>query len=159
MTAKPRPKGLDKPITTKIIKGMSTAHTWIYTRSGGRLGRTWRVGSALRHGVPICLLTTTGRRSGEPRTVPLLHLPEGNRVILVASQGGLPTNPQWYGNLVAQPEVVVRVGRTSREMRARTADDTERAALWPKLTAVYSDFDTYQSWTDRQIPVVICEPM
>ena len=158
MTAKPRPKGLDKPITVKIIKGMSTAHTWIYTRSGGRFGRTWRVGSALRHGVPICLLTTTGRKTGELRTVPLLHLPDGDRVILVASQGGLPTNPQWYGNLKANPRVEIRVGKHSRAMIARTADDAERAALWPKLTAAYSDFDNYQSWTDRQIPVVICDP-
>ena len=124
MTTKPRPKGLDKPtVTAKIIKGMSTAHTFLYTKSGGRLGRKWRVGSALRHGVPICLVTTIGRKTGQPRTIPLLHLPDGDRVILVASQGGLPTNPQWYGNLVANPKVEVRrVGRNHpRLMIARTA--------------------------------------
>jgi deazaflavin-dependent oxidoreductase (nitroreductase family) len=159
MSTKPRPNGLDKPTTAKIIKGMSNAHTWIYTRSGGRLGRKWRVGSALRHGVPICLVTTTGRKTGQPRTVPLLHLPDGDRVILVASQGGLPTNPQWYGNLVADPKVEVRVGRNSRAMTARTASPSERTELWPKLVAAYSDFDNYQAWTEREIPVVICEPV
>jgi deazaflavin-dependent oxidoreductase (nitroreductase family) len=158
MTTKPRPKGLDKPATAKIIKSMSTAHTWLYTKSGGRLGRRWRVGSALRHGVPICLVTTTGRKTGQPRTIPLLHLPDGDRVILVASQGGLPTNPQWYGNIVADPKIEVRVGRTSRRMVARTANPTERTELWPKLIAAYSDFDNYQSWTEREIPVIICEP-
>jgi deazaflavin-dependent oxidoreductase (nitroreductase family) len=158
MTTKPRPKGLDKPATAKIIKTMSTLHTWLYTKSGGRLGRKWRVGSALRHGVPICLVTTIGRKTGQPRTIPLLHLPDGDRVILVASQGGLPTNPQWYGNLVANPKVEVRVGRHSRAMIARTANASERTELWPKLIAAYSDFDNYQSWTEREIPVVICEP-
>ncbi len=158
MKTKPRPKGLDNPSTVKIIKWMSTANTWLYRRSNGRLGKTWRVGSALRHGVPVCLLTTTGRKSGQPRTVPLLHLADGDNVILVASQGGLPANPQWYLNLVADPDVTVQFGRTSRRMRARTADPAERAELWPKLTAVYSDFDNYQAWTEREIPVVICEP-
>jgi deazaflavin-dependent oxidoreductase (nitroreductase family) len=155
---KPRPNGLDKPITTKIIKGMSTAHTWLYKTSGGRLGRKWRVGSALRHGVPICLVTTIGRKSGEPRTVPLLHLPDGNRMILVASQGGLPTNPQWYGNIVANPKVEIRVGRTTRTMIAHTANPEQRAALWPKLVAAYSDFANYDAWTEREIPVIVCEP-
>jgi deazaflavin-dependent oxidoreductase (nitroreductase family) len=108
--------------------------------------------------VPICLVTTTGRKTGQPRTIPLLHLPDGDRVILVASQGGLPTNPQWYGNLVADPKIEVRVGRTSRRMVARTANPTERTELWPKLIAAYSDFDNYQSWTEREIPVIICEP-
>lgn len=155
---KARPAGLDRPSTTKIIKAMSSAHRWLYTRSGGRLGKKWHVGSALRKGVPICLLTTTGRVSGEPRTVPLLHMPDGERVVLVASKGGLPTNPQWYGNLLAEPRVHVQVGRRRREMRARPADATERALLWPRLVEMYRDFESYQQWTDREIPVVICEP-
>ena len=158
MTPKSRPKGLDNPSTVKIIKWMSSVNTWIYRRSRGRIGTTWRVGSALRHGVPICLLTTTGRKTGQPRTVPLLHLADGDNVVVVASQGGLPDDPQWYRNLVANPEVSVQFGRTTRRMRARTAAPAERAQLWPKLTTLYADFDNYQSWTEREIPVVICEP-
>ena len=156
---KKRPKGLDSPATVKIIKWMSAANVWLYRRSNGRIGKTWRVGSAMRHGVPVCLVTTTGRKSGLPRTVPLLHVPDGENVILVASQGGLPDNPQWYANIVADPDVSVQFGTTTRRMRARTATPDERAALWPRLTAVYADFDNYQAWTERVIPVVICEPV
>lgn len=156
--AKPKPKGLDRPSTVRIIKTMSAAHTWLYRRSNGRLGKKWHVGSALRKGVPVCLVTTTGRKSGEPRTVPLLHMADGDNVILVASQGGLPTNPAWYLNLRTHPEVTVQLGRTNRRMRARTADAAERERLWPKLLEVYADYASYQTWTDREIPVVICEP-
>lgn len=155
---KPRPRGLDSPTTRRVIRAMTAAHLWLYRRSGGRLGRTWHVGSALRDGVDVCLLTTTGRRSGEPRTVPLLHMADGDRVVVVASQGGLPTNPAWYLNVTARPDVVVEYRGTRRAMRARTADPAERAALWPRLVAMYRDFESYQSWTDREIPVVICEP-
>jgi deazaflavin-dependent oxidoreductase (nitroreductase family) len=141
-----------------VIKAMSTAHTWIYKTSGGRLGRKWRVGSAMRHGVPICLVTTIGRKSGEPRTIPLLYLPDGDSVILVASQGGLPTNPQWYYNLVANPRIEVRVGKRTRSMLAHTATSADREQLWPKVVAAYSDFENYDAWTDREIPVVVCRP-
>jgi deazaflavin-dependent oxidoreductase (nitroreductase family) len=156
---KTRPKGLDSQATRKIIKWMSTANVWLYRRTNGRVGRTWRVGSALRHGVPVCLLTTTGRKSGLPRTVPLLHVRDGQNVVLVASQGGLPENPQWYRNVEADPDVTVQFGAETTRMRARTATPEERTRLWPKLTGIYADFDSYQSWTDREIPVVICEPV
>jgi deazaflavin-dependent oxidoreductase (nitroreductase family) len=156
---KPKPKGLDRPSTVRIIKAMSTAHTWLYRRSNGRLGKKWHVGSALRKGVPVCLLTTIGRKSGAPRTVPLLHMADGDNVVLVASQGGLPTNPAWYLNLRSNPEVAVQLGRTTRRMHARTADPAERERLWPKLLDVYADYASYQAWTDREIPVVICEPV
>jgi F420H(2)-dependent quinone reductase len=156
---KAKPKGLDRPSTVKIIKAMSTAHTWLYRRTGGRLGRKWHVGSALRRGVPVCLLTTTGRKSGLPRTVPLLHMADGEDAVLVASQGGLPTNPQWYYNVLAEPAVTVQIGRRTRAMRARVADAGERAVLWPRLVRLYADYENYQSWTDREIPVVICEPV
>lgn len=157
-SAKPRPKGLDSPATRRIIKAMTAAHLFVYRRSGGRLGKKWHVGSAFRSGVPICLLTTTGRRSGQRRTVPLLHMADGDRVIVVASQGGLPTNPAWYLNVQADPDVEVEFAGRVRAMRARTADAAERAALWPRLVEVYRDFENYAAWTDREIPVVICEP-
>ena len=155
---KPKPKALDRPSTVKVIKAMSVAHTWLYRRTGGRLGKKWHVGSALRRGVPVCLVTTTGRTSGLPRTVPLLHLCDGDDVVLVASQGGLAANPQWYLNLRANPSVTVEIGRSMRSMHARTANAAERVRLWPRLVELYTDFASYQAWTDREIPVVICSP-
>ena len=162
--ADPRPEtGVDDPRrgapwVVGVIKVMSWVNTRAYRVSGGRLGGSWRVGSALRAPVPVCLLTTTGRKSGEPRTVPLLHFPDGDRVLLVASQGGLPKHPQWYLNVLADPAVTVQVGRRRRSMTAREATPAERAELWPKLVERYADFADYQANTSRVIPVIICEP-
>jgi deazaflavin-dependent oxidoreductase (nitroreductase family) len=155
---KAKPKGLDRPSTTRVIKAMSSLHTKMYRASGGRLGRNWRIGAAARKAVPVCLLTTTGRKSGRPRTVPLCFLRDGDAVVLVASQGGLPTNPQWYYNVKANPEVQIEIGKRTSAYRARVADPQERARLWPELIDLYADYESYQSWTDREIPVVVCEP-
>ncbi|MBG6089065.1 nitroreductase family deazaflavin-dependent oxidoreductase [Actinomadura viridis] len=153
-----RPKGLDSPLVPRVLKVASRLNVAVYRATGGRIGGRWRVGSAFPRGVPVCLLTTRGRRTGLPRTLPLLYLADGDRVILVASQGGLPRHPLWYLNLRADPRVAVQIRRETRVMRARTADAAERAELWPRLVAMYADFDRYQSWTDREIPVVVCEP-
>ncbi|NDK88229.1 nitroreductase family deazaflavin-dependent oxidoreductase [Gordonia desulfuricans] len=155
---KERPGQLDSPVVQKLMKLGSRLNTGIYRASGGRIGSTWRVGSAFHKPTPVCLLTTIGRKSGEPRTAPLLYLRRGDDFIVVASQGGLPRNPAWYLNLQATPEVVIEVGRERHELLARTADDAERAELWPKLVEMYADFENYDSWTDRTIPVVICSP-
>lgn len=152
-----RPSGLDSKYTVDIIKWMSKTNVKLYRATGGRLGGKWRVGSAFPWGIPVCLLTTTGRKSGQPRVSPLLFLEDGGRVILVASQGGLPKNPMWYLNIRANPEVTIQIKSRIRTMRARVATDEERAELWPRLVDMYADFDNYRSWTDRQIPVVICE--
>jgi F420H(2)-dependent quinone reductase len=156
---KPKPKGLDRPSTTRIIKVMSAVHTRMYRVSGGRLGKNWRVGSAVRRPIPVCLVTTIGRKSGQPRTVPLVYMRDGANIVLVASKGGLPENPQWYGNVTANPEVEIEIGRRRSHWRARVAEADERAALWPRLVDMYADFASYQSWTEREIPVVVCEPV
>jgi F420H(2)-dependent quinone reductase len=155
---KPRPKQLDSPLVPTVMRVISRANVWAYRKTRGRVGGRWRVGSAFPRGVPICLFTTRGRVSGQPRTTPLLYLVDGASIVVVASQGGLPSHPQWYRNVQADPDVVVQVRGDVQPMRARTADDAERAQLWPRLVAHYRDFDSYQSWTDRPIPVVICEP-
>lgn len=155
---KAKPKGLDRPGTVRVIKAMSNLHTRLYRATGGRLGKNWRVGAAARSAVPVCLLTTTGRKSGQRRTVPLCYLREGDAVVLVASQGGLPTNPQWFFNVKANPEVQIEIGKRRSDYRAHVADPDERARLWPKLVELYADYASYQSWTDREIPVVVCEP-
>jgi deazaflavin-dependent oxidoreductase (nitroreductase family) len=149
---KPAPRGLNSPRTTTIIKWMSRAQTFLYKKTGGRLGGTFL------QGAPVALLTTTGRKSGEPRVSPLLYLREGNRVVLVASKGGAATNPMWYLNLKANPKVSVQIKDEVLHLTARDATDGERAQYWPRLTEMYTSFEDYQSWTDRVIPIVICDP-
>ena len=153
-----KPKGLDSDLTRRIIKVMATSNVWLYRRTGGRVGGTWRIGAGFRNPVPICLLEHRGRRTGKLRTTPLVYLEDGDRIVVVASQAGRPEHPMWYLNLLAHPEVTVQVGRRRRPMRARVVDDAERALLWPHLVALYADYDSYQSWTDRVIPVVVLEP-
>jgi len=156
---KPKPKGLDKPYVSKIIRLLSKVNVAIYRWTGGTLGSKWRVGSAFPRGVPILLLTTIGKRSGQHRTAPLLFIEDGERVIVVASQGGHPKDPLWYKNLRANPECEVQIKRRKMKMRARTASTEERGRLWPLLVAHYPDFASYEAWTDRLIPVVILDPI
>lgn len=153
-----KPKGLDTDLTRRIIKVMATGNVWLYRRTGGRLGGTWRIGAGFRNPVPICLLEHHGRKTGKLRTTPLVYLEDGDRIVVVASQAGRPEHPMWYLNLLADPDVTVQVGRRRRPMRARVADSAERAELWQRLVALYADYDSYQSWTDRVIPVVVLEP-
>ena len=150
--AKPAPRGLNSPRTTTIIKWMSRAQTFLYKKTGGKLGGTFL------QGAPVALLTTTGRKTGEPRVSPLLYLRVGNRVVLVASKGGSATNPMWYLNLKANPAVSVQIKDEVLHLTARDATEAERAQYWPRLTEMYTSFDDYQSWTDRVIPIVICDP-
>ncbi|MCX0271364.1 nitroreductase family deazaflavin-dependent oxidoreductase [Nocardia zapadnayensis] len=153
-----RPKQLDSPLVQTVIKYMSKVNTWTYRKTGGRVGGTWRVGAGFRKPVPTLLLEHTGRKSGKQFTVPLLFLRDDANIIVVASQGGMPKNPQWYHNLVAAPDTTVQIGKDRIPVRARLADDAERDRLWPKLLELYADFDNYQSWTERRIPVFVLEP-
>ncbi len=150
-TAKPfTPR--QEQIGTALIKRMSALNTWVYRISGGKIG-----GRFLR-GAPVLLLTTTGRKSGQPRTAPLLYLQEGERYYIVASKGGMSHDPLWFKNLKANPNVEVEVGREKLAMTARQANEAEKAAVWPKLVAMYKDYDDYQARTERVIPVVILTP-
>jgi deazaflavin-dependent oxidoreductase (nitroreductase family) len=153
------PRGLNSGLAGVFIKWGSRANTWVYKATNGRLGGKWRLGSQHFGAVPqVGILTTTGRKTGRPRESPLLFLREGNRVILVASQGGRANNPMWYLNLRADPEVTFQIRDEVLQLRARDATASERAEYWPKLDAMYPDFADYRSWTDRQIPIVICDP-
>ena len=155
---KPKPEGLDKPIVATIIKYGAKANVALFRATNGRVGSTWRIGAGWRKPVPVLLLDHVGRWSGRTFTTPLLYLLDGPDVVIVASQGGLPKNPQWYANLMASPDTEVQIKGEVRQVHARTANAGERAALWPKLTELYADFDSYQAWTDREIPVVILSP-
>jgi len=127
------------------------AHVRRYRETGGEEGHIWR-------GVPTLLLTTTGRRSGESRTTPLIYGRDGDRYVVVASKGGAPRHPAWYLNLSAQPEVELQVKDEVFPARARTAEADERERLWELMTGIWPAYDDYQSKTERQIPVVILEP-
>lgn len=135
-----------------VLHGFSHLNTWVYRASGGRwLGR-------FPSGAPVCLLTTAGRKSGRRRSVPLLYLRDGNDFVVVASQGGAPQNPGWYFNLQANPKAEVEIGRSRFAVTARQVGEDERAALWPRLVAIYPPYETYQHSTTRRIPLVRLSP-
>ena len=135
-----------------VIKLMSAANTWIYRLTGGRIG-----GRFLR-GAPVFLLTTRGRKTGQPRVSPLLYLEDGDDYIIVASKGGMSHHPLWYLNLEADPDCEIEIGTRRRKMRARRVGAEEKAALWPRLVAMYRDYDDYQQRTTRDIPVLRLQP-
>jgi deazaflavin-dependent oxidoreductase (nitroreductase family) len=141
-TARPGPGG--RP------PGWQKAHMQRYLETGGRDGHIWE-------GVPTLLLTTRGRRSGEPRTTPLIYGRAGERYLVVASRGGAPAHPDWYQNLAADPEVQVQVMADRFKARARTASASEKPALWKTMTSIWPPYDEYQARTTREIPVVVLE--
>jgi len=146
------PRALNSKQTDVIIKWMSRAQTWIYKKTGGKFADKFLRGTA------VGILTTVGRKTGEPREVPLLYMREGKRVVLVASSGGRDKHPPWYLNLKADPLVGFQVKGEVLALTARDATEAERAEYWPKLDAMYPDFENYRSYTDRVIPIVICDP-
>jgi deazaflavin-dependent oxidoreductase (nitroreductase family) len=153
MANQPRPfTKTEVAIANPLIKAVSKLNTWAYRATGGR------VGGKFRGGAPVMLVTTIGRKSGRRLTTPLLYLRDGDRVVTVASKGGMDHHPLWYRNMVANPAVDVQIGRDITAMRACTADASEKATLWPKLVAMYPDYAQYQARTTRDIPVVILSP-
>ena len=146
------PRFLNSPFTDFFIKWMSRLNTWMYRRNDGKgLGGTFQK-------IPVALLTTTGRKTGEPRVSPLYFLRDGDRVVFAASRGGSEKNPMWYLNLKANPKVSVKIKSEELDLTAHEATDDERAKYWPQLVEMYPSYDDYQSWTDRKIPLVICDP-
>lgn len=141
------------PFVRKVMKWSSRFNVWIYEKTDGKLGGRF----ALR-GARICLVSYTGRKSGKRLTTPLIHIPYDGGILLVASQGGLDTNPLWYENIQANPEIDVNEFGKVRRLRARRATPEEKAAVWPAILAVHPGFDEYQARTDRDIPVLICAP-
>ncbi len=132
-----------------IIRLFSTLNIWVYRLSGGKLM------GKFPGGAPVGLLTTRGRRSGRKRTVPILYLKDANTFALVASQGGAPTHPAWFFNLEALPEAELDIGSQRLNVRARRASAEEKAALWPRMVAIYPPYADYQRRTTRDIPVVL----
>ena len=139
-------------LATVAIRIMTAANVWLFRLTGGRLG------ARFPGGAPVCLVTTRGRKSRAERTVALLYLIDGDRVVLVASKGGMSHHPAWYLNLRDEPACEVEIANRRVPMRARTAGPAERRSLWPRLVAMYPEYDQYQLRTTREIPVVICDP-
>lgn len=136
----------ETPVDSPV--GWVAEHTRQYVATNGEQGHDWR-------GVPTLLLTTRGRRSGKPRRTALIYGQDGDRYLLVASQGGADTHPQWYLNLVAHPEVELQVRADRFPARARPATPEEKRTLWPTMTKIWPAYDEYQTKTARDIPVVI----
>jgi deazaflavin-dependent oxidoreductase (nitroreductase family) len=123
-----------------------------YLATAGEDGHEW-------NGVPTLLLTTRGRRSGQKHTLPLIYGTDGDNYLIVASRGGAPHHPSWYLNLVADPEVGLQVRDRVFTARARTAHGEERRRLWQVMAAIWPSYNDYQTKTDREIPVVVLEPV
>lgn len=141
------------PARVRLIRFVTRLHETIFRVSGGRvLGRA--------AGMPVVMLTTTGRRSGRKHTS-MLTTPArlGEGIVLVASYGGNDRHPAWFLNLQANPEVDVVMREHSGPMRARVASREEKAALWPQVVAAYGDYAVYQQRTERDIPLVVLEPV
>ena len=153
MAKQPRPfTKTEERIGSVFVKWMSAANTAVFRASGGRFG------AKFLGGAPVFLLITKGRKSGAPRTSPLLYLRDGNDYVIVASKGGMSHDPLWFKNLEANPDAEVEIGSQKILVRARRANDEEKARLWPKLVAMYPDYDGYQARTERNIPVVLLSP-
>jgi deazaflavin-dependent oxidoreductase (nitroreductase family) len=133
--------------------GWVNQHIQEYIQTGGEKGHEWR------KGVPTLLLTTRGRKSGKLRRTALIYSRDGGNYVIVASVGGRPTHPNWYLNLVEHPEVQVQVMDRIFNARARTASGEEKARLWKMMVEIWPDYDNYQAKTEREIPVVVLEPL
>lgn len=144
--------GIRETLIDLGAKGMNLGHRAIRAASGGRLLST-------AFGMPALELHTIGRKTGKERRV-MLTTPvhDDERIVLVASKGGDDRHPDWYRNLVANPDVEITLDGRRRPMRARAATPEEKAELWPQVVAAYKGYAGYQRRTERDIPLVICEP-
>jgi deazaflavin-dependent oxidoreductase (nitroreductase family) len=137
----------------QFIRLLSKTHGYIYRFSRGKIGN--RLGT-----LEILLLTTTGRITGRPRSVPLLAIPYGDNYVLVASFGGSPVNPNWFENIKQSPYVLIRVGPIVKRAKASVIEptDADYERLWGAATTIYDGFNHYKRLTLRPIPVVLIEP-
>lgn len=132
--------------------GWVAQHIKEYVESDGAKGHEWQ-------GITTLLLTTRGRKSGKLRRSALIYGRDGASYVIVGSTGGGPTHPSWYLNLVANPEVTIQVEAEKLTARARTASGTERQRLWSMMAGIFPNYDAYQAKTEREIPVVILDPI
>ena len=132
-------------------KGWVARHIQEYVESDGERGHAWK-------GVPTLLLTTRGRKTAKLRRTALIYGRSGEDYVVVASVGGGPDNPQWYLNLVDEPQVHIQVGGDQMDAVTRTAQGDERERLWRQMAEIWPDYEKYRQKTDREIPVVVISP-
>jgi deazaflavin-dependent oxidoreductase (nitroreductase family) len=135
----------------KALNVLTDLSVVLYRASGGRV-------AGKVAGAPVLLLDHVGRKSGKRRTTPVLYMWDGEDLVIVGSRGGSDATPGWWLNLQSNPATSVQVARERRNVVARQATTDERARLWPELTAMYPDYDVYQSRTEREIPVIVLAP-
>ncbi|MBJ7366363.1 MAG: nitroreductase family deazaflavin-dependent oxidoreductase [Thermoleophilia bacterium] len=123
-------------------------HVKVYVESGGKEGHIWQPG------VPTLLLTSRGNKTGTARRTALIYGRDGDDYVVMASYAGAPTHPDWYLNLVADPEVVIQMGEEIASGTARTVADEDRDRVWKIMTAIWPDYDEYATKTSRKIPLV-----
>ncbi len=133
-----------------IGRGMMRTMVWLYRRSGGKIAGTMR-------GAPVLLITTTGRRSGQPWTTPVIYQPDGDGWVVIASNGGNAKHPGWWLNLRKHPDATIEIGRDTHPVTARATEGDDRERLWQKMVGVYAGYDAYTKKTTRRIPVVKLE--
>jgi deazaflavin-dependent oxidoreductase (nitroreductase family) len=138
-------------VFTQVAKVMGAAHIALYRRTGGKLGGRFR-------GAPCLLLTVTGRKSGQPRTAPLIYGRDGDDYVIVASKGGMPKPPVWWLNLKSNPTAEIEVGSERHRVTAEEVQGEDRERLWRLMTGIYPSYDSYQRKTARVIPVVRLHP-
>ena len=134
-----------------VMRWMGSIHRFLYRRSGGKIGYNFRGGHVL-------LLTTTGRKSGKPRTWPLMYFADGDALIVVGSNGGLDRDPAWCHNLRSNPQAEVEVAGTARRVRAEEAQGDEWERLWQIVITQAPFYDDYRKATERKIPLMILRP-
>ena len=149
-TADTKDKGAAPP--RWILKIVTRTHVLLNRMSAGRLGNTIS-------GDEVCFVDMAGARSGRKRTIPLMYIPHGERVLLVASLGGAPKNPVWYHNIVRNPDVDVSYRGDRKKFRARLATSEEKPALWPICYRAYAPYEAYRKRTTRDIPIFVCDPV
>jgi deazaflavin-dependent oxidoreductase (nitroreductase family) len=138
-------------LALRVVNLGTKLNVLAYRLSGGRLGGRMK-------NLDVILLTHVGRKSGQRRTTPLLYLPDGEDLVIVASRGGSENDPAWWLNLQANPRATAEIKGQRREVTARRATPEERARLWPQLVNGYPDYDVYAQRTSREIPVIVLSP-
>ena len=138
--------------STDAVKSFNESIIEEFRASGGKVGGPFE-------GAPLLLLTTTGAKSGQKRTSPVVHTRDGGNYIIVASKAGAPTHPDWYHNLLANPRATIEVGEDTIEVEAAPAQGAERRRLWDQHVALMPNFAEYATMTTREIPVVVLTPV
>jgi deazaflavin-dependent oxidoreductase (nitroreductase family) len=142
-----QPTPVDAPVDLTLL---GEAHVRAYIETNGETGYIW-------NGAPILLLTTKGRSSGEPRTIPIIFSRHGESYVIMGSRGGAPAHPKWYLNILADPHVELQVKADKFAAVARTAASPERESIWNEALKTWPRYAEYQLRTERQIPVVVIE--